>query len=50
MYKDINVQKILKIFYLNWPIVLPYKMNSGSTYESSYKVVFSVSSLFWEFE
>ena len=47
IYKYTVVQKILEIFYLDWPIGPPYRMNSGSTYESLDKVMSSVSSLSW---
>ena len=47
MYKYIVVQKIHEIFYIDWSIGPPYRMNLGSTYESSDEVVSSVSSLCW---
>ena len=47
MYKYTVIQKILEIFYWDWPIGPPYRMNSGSTYESSNKAISSVSSLSW---
>ena len=33
--------------YLDWPIGLPYLINSGSTYESYEMTISSFSSLFW---
>ena len=47
MYKNTNAQKIFKIFYLDWPIGPSYRMKSGSTYQSSDKVVSSVFSFSW---